>query len=68
MAATSFWKDASTAVGLTLQIVDAETEEGTKLIASAGIAGVPCLVADLDRSYHGLQISDDKAKVFLQPA
>ncbi len=68
MAATSFWQDACTAVGLTLQIVDADTEEGTKLIVSVGIAGVPCLVAALDRLYHGFQISDDEAKAFLQPA
>ena len=68
MAATSFWKDASTTAGQTLRIVDADTEEGTKLIASVGIAGVPCLVAALDRLYYGVQISDNEAKDFLQPA
>ncbi|MGR3221414.1 MAG: hypothetical protein ACUZ8H_16580 [Candidatus Anammoxibacter sp.] len=66
LPATELWKNAATAVGLTLKVVDAESEEGEQVMAGANVAGVPCLVAAQDRKYYGTQISEDEAKSFLK--
>ena len=66
LPATELWKKAATAVGLTLKVVDAESEEGEQVMAGAGVAGVPCLVAAQDRKYYGIQIPEDEAKSFIK--
>lgn len=66
LTAKSFWNEAAIDAGLTLKVVDAETEEGAQIIVSAGVAGVPCLVAAPDRLLYGLQCSPSEAISFLQ--
>ncbi|MGR3178473.1 MAG: hypothetical protein ACUZ8E_10495 [Candidatus Anammoxibacter sp.] len=66
LPATEFWNKVANAVGLTLKVIDAESEEGEQLISGANVAGVPCLVADQDRKHYGMQISEDDAKSFLK--
>ena len=65
-AAESFWHEAAQAVGLSLRIVDAEDAVGAQVIASADIAGVPCLVAKPGHKAYGLHLSKAAAQSFLQ--
>jgi len=62
------WDKTARTVGLSLRVVDVESEEGEQVIAAANVAGVPCLIAAPDRKFHGIQISPDEAKSLLQPA
>jgi hypothetical protein len=68
LAAASFWNIAASAVGLKLRVLDAETREAAKVMVSAGIAGVPCLVASPGRLRYGLGLGLADAISFLQPS
>lgn len=63
--ARSFWQNAARKVGVELTIVDAESEEGGRIMAGSSVAGVPCLLLAPDRSFYGLEISDQEAKSLL---
>ncbi len=58
--------EATRAIGLSLRVVDAGSEEGAQVMAAASVAGVPCLVAAPDRLFYETQFSRSEAKTFLQ--
>jgi len=64
--AVALWGDAARELDIDLRVVDAATTAGEQLIASANVAGVPCLVAAPDRLAHGLQHSPADARAFLR--
>jgi hypothetical protein len=66
--ASRFWEAAAEATGRTLQVVDAESDEGARVISALGLAGVPCVVATPGRSYYGYQLSPADARDFLSEA
>lgn len=66
LTATDLWKEAANAVGLSLEIVQAKSEEGEKVMVEADVAGVPCLVTAPDRKFYGIHISPSNAKSFLK--
>lgn len=68
LTAVNLWMEAAQSVGLTLRVVDAESEEGEEVIFAANVAGVPCLVATPERLFYGLRFSPSEAKSFLQSA
>ena len=53
-------------MGVTLRVVDAESEAGAQVMAAANVAGVPCCVAAPDRKLYGVYLSPEEAKAFLQ--
>jgi hypothetical protein len=63
-----FWKDTASEVGVSLNVLYAETEEGNRMIVSADVAGVPCLVANPKTLFYGLMISRPEAFSFLKKA
>jgi hypothetical protein len=68
LAAASFWDIAVSAVGLKLRVLDAEIREAAQVMVSAGIAGVPCLIAYPGRLRYGLGLGLADAISFLQPS
>ena len=65
LTAENFWIEATQAVGLTLRVLDAESDEGKSIIGNVNVAGVPCLVAAPERLFYGLNINMDEAQSFL---
>lgn len=61
-----FWNEAAHSVGLPLRIIDAESEEGNKVMFSEKVAGVPCLIAAHNHKIYGLNISSSDARSILQ--
>jgi glutaredoxin len=66
LPAKNFWNKAAESVGLDLKVVDAESEEGSQVISSVKVAGVPCLVIEPDHLIYGIQWSASEAESFLQ--
>jgi hypothetical protein len=66
--ATGFWEAAAQAAGRTLHLLDAESDDGARVISSVGVAGVPCVVAAPGRLHHGYQLSSANARDFLVEA
>lgn len=60
------WNEAARAVGVTLRVVDAESEAGAQVMAAANVAGVPCCVGAPDRKFYGVYLSPEEATAFLQ--
>jgi hypothetical protein len=63
--AKDFWYEAAQAAGITLTIVDAEDEDGTQVMVSASVAGVPCLMVAQDRLFYGLRYNASEASSLL---
>ena len=66
LTSIKFWEDAASSVGISLNVVHAGTEEGDRIIFSADVAGVPCLIAKPQSVFYGLQISRPEAFAFLK--
>jgi hypothetical protein len=66
LTAVELWNEAARAVGVTLRVVDAESEAGAQVMAAANVAGVPCCVATPDRKFYGVYLSPEEATAFLQ--
>jgi hypothetical protein len=66
--ATGFWREAAHAEGLPLEVVDAESDQGGRLIATLGIAGIPCVAAGPGRLHYGYQLVSAGARAFLAGA
>jgi hypothetical protein len=66
LTAKDLWMEAARGIGLTLRVVDAESEDGAQVMVAANVAGVPCLLAAPDRLFYGVQISPAEMKSFLQ--
>lgn len=66
LTAKNFWYEAADSVGLDLKVVDAESQEGSQLIASVKVGGVPCLIIKPDHMIYGLQLAALEAKALLQ--
>jgi hypothetical protein len=63
--ANDFWNETAQAVGTTLTTVDAESEDGIQVMASASVAGVPCLIVTTDRRFYGLGYNASEAMSLL---
>jgi hypothetical protein len=66
LTAVELWNEVARAVGVTLRVVDAESEAGAQVMAAANVAGVPCCVAAPDRKLYGVYLLPEEAKAFLQ--
>jgi len=62
------WEEAASSVGLSLRVFYAGFEDGDKIVATANVAGVPCLVANPKTLYYGLNINLSEAVIFLKKA
>jgi hypothetical protein len=66
MPAIRVWEEAASFVGLHLRVFYAGTIEGDEIIATANVAGVPCLIANPKTLYYGLDINSFEARSFLK--
>lgn len=65
LTAENFWRDAARATGVTMRVVNADTEEGRRIIAAADVAGVPCAINPAGAKRYGLQLTPEEAARFL---
>src|SRR5262245_54024355 len=63
--AEPFWRQAAHRCGLKLREVSADSDEGASIIDTAGVAGVPCVMAAPGRLLYGYQLSPSQAADFL---
>jgi hypothetical protein len=68
VTAANFWREVTQAVGLTLSVVDIQSQTGEQVANVANVSGVPCLVAAPEQKMYGLHVSPAEAKAFLQAA
>jgi hypothetical protein len=66
--AARFWDEAAQAAWRTLHVLDAERDNGARVISTCGMAGVPCVAAAPGRLHHGYQLSPVDARDFLTVA
>jgi len=60
------WKEAAAFFELPLKVFYAGTVDGDEIIATANVAGVPCLIANPKKVYYGLEINSSEARSFLK--
>jgi hypothetical protein len=63
--ATRFWQNAAAAAGLALRVLDAESDEGGRVMDAAQVAGVPCAIAATGERVYGYQHTPLEAERFL---
>ena len=66
LPAIRFWEEAAAYVGVPLRVFYAGIEDGDKIVATANIAGVPCLIANPKTLHYGLDINLYEAVSFLK--
>jgi hypothetical protein len=64
--AIGFWKKAAHSVGLSLNILYVDSEQGAKALGHMIVAGVPCLIANPKALFYGLQTTSTEAISFLK--
>jgi hypothetical protein len=65
LTAENFWTKAAQSVGLTLRVLNAESDEGKRIMSTVNVTGVPCLIAAPERLFYGMNINFDEATSFL---
>jgi hypothetical protein len=66
LPAIRFWEEACRCSGLPLRIYYAGHEHGDKIVVTANVAGVPCLIANPKTLYYGLKKNLSEASSFLK--
>ena len=64
--ADNFWRTAARRAGVTLRILDAESEEGSQVMVAAGVAGVPCALISPEQKRYGMELTPAEAEAFLR--
>lgn len=64
--AIRLWEEAAAFIELPLKVYYAGTVDGDEIIATANVAGVPCLIANPQKVYYGLDINLSEARSFLK--
>ena len=65
---TRFWREASRVASVPIRILDAESDEGTRVMDGAHLAGVPCAVAGPGRLLYGYPSTPLEGARFLTEA
>jgi len=68
VTAANFWREMTQAVGLTLSVVDIQSQTGEQVVSAAHVSGVPCLVAAPEQKMYGIHVSPTEAKALLRAA
>ena len=66
LQAMKFWEQVASSIGLSLRVFYATTKDGDEIIATANVAGVPCLIANQKTLYYGLDMNFSEASSFLK--
>jgi hypothetical protein len=65
VSVTHFWQEAARSAEVPLRVLDAESDEGERVMDAAEVAGVPCAVAGRGRLLYGYQPTPFQAQRFL---